>query len=145
MKYNGIELKEFTSDRPVVFDPPRKMLVWDSTDTQTLRRVVLAYLPERNPRRVITEFGSADFCAEIPEEPKPRRATNLELAKWLAQGNGALRFCSHPFFWYPVLELKDETCNCIASEDIQIRKWDDVEWHEPTADYMDLEESDDDK
>ena len=29
MKYKGIELKEFTSDKTVVFDPPKEMLVWD--------------------------------------------------------------------------------------------------------------------
>ena len=32
MKYKGIELKEFESEKPVLFDPPRKMLVWDYDD-----------------------------------------------------------------------------------------------------------------
>ncbi len=137
MKYKGIELKEFTSDRPVVFDPPREMLVWDSTDTQTLRRVVLAYLPERNPRRVITEFGSAYFCAEIPEEPNPRWATNQELAKWLAQGNGQVT--NEGVYAFASMDVvkgdEDEPCK----SECRIRKWDDAEWHEPTADYMGLE------
>ena len=29
MKYKGIELKEFTSEKPVIFDQPKRMLVWD--------------------------------------------------------------------------------------------------------------------
>ena len=32
MIYKGIELKEFTSEKPVVFDPPKRMLVWNDCD-----------------------------------------------------------------------------------------------------------------
>ena len=28
MKYKGIELNEFESEKPVIFDPPKRMLVW---------------------------------------------------------------------------------------------------------------------
>ena len=84
MKYNGIELKEFTSDKPVVFNPPRTMLVWDRTDSEPCERDVVGYLPLREYRKVITRGDEYMFCAEIPETPKSRRATNRELVKWLA-------------------------------------------------------------
>ena len=38
MKYKGKELKEFTSDKPVVFDPPKKMVVWDDDLVPRYRR-----------------------------------------------------------------------------------------------------------
>ena len=71
------------------------------------------------------------------EEPKPRRATNRELAKWIARGNGevkdiidvVLSFCSYP----TGLE------NTEVRNGIKTRKWDDTEWHEPTVDYIGLE------
>ncbi len=127
MKHNGIELKEFTSDRPVVFDPPRDMLVWDSGYSEALARLVHAYVPVRH-WPVIAEDNNWTHCAEIPEQPKPRRATNRELAKWLAQGNGERVFVDD-----------HRSDNLPVSECVRVRKWDDEEWHEPTADYMGLE------
>lgn len=137
MKYKGIELKEFTSDEPIAFDPPREMFVWDNSNTEPRKAEVYAYLPGRSPRVQCNDFEWY-HCAEIPEEPKPRRATNLELAKWLAQGNGDVRSLDtgniyHDFI-YPDGE-DDTDCEAIIS----VRKWDDKEWHEPTADYMGLE------
>lgn len=29
IKYNGMELEEFTSDKPVIFDPPIECICWD--------------------------------------------------------------------------------------------------------------------
>lgn len=145
MKYNGIELKEFTSDRPVVFDPPREMLVWGTELTEAQLLPVLAYIPGRFTP-VIAEDNGWMHCAEIPEEAKPRRATNRELAKWLAQGNGERRFdneysgkddavFSAIEFTYDIRDADLPVDGCYT-----IRKWDDEEWHEPTADYMGLEE-----
>ncbi len=128
MKYNGIELKEFTSDRPVVFDPPRKMLVWDVVDREPCERTIVAYLPGRSMHSAVGMNDAYSYCAEIPEEPKPRRATNRELAKWLAQGNGERVFVDDP-----------RSDNLPVSECVRVRKWDDEDWHEPTADYMGLE------
>ena len=72
MKYKGIELKEFTSDKTVGFDPPKKRLVWDGIDEldepldDNDSIPVHAFLP-RLCRTVITTHGY-DFrhCAEIP-------------------------------------------------------------------------------
>lgn len=68
MKYKGIELKEFTSDKPVVFDPPKMMLVRDGyyAQSRTHKALVLAYLPGRR-LRVIGTNGTYSSCAEIPE------------------------------------------------------------------------------
>ncbi len=146
MKYNGIELKEFTSGKSVVFNPPRKMLVWDGVDLQPKERDVMGYFPARRCLRVISTEYSYQFCAEIPEPPKSRRATNRELAKWLAQGNGEKKrldedekegvvFASIEFTY----ELGDT--DRPVDECYFIRRWDDEKWHEPTADYMGLEEA----
>lgn len=140
MKYNGIELNEFTSNESVVFDPPKTMLVWDK-DYDTPDKVeVVAYLPSIAKYPVVT-LPSSNFahCAEIPESAKPRRATNRELSKWLAQGNGESydnRFdvVDHEYT-YHTFEM-DGSCQ----PTLKIRKWDDEEWHEPTLDYMGLEE-----
>lgn len=72
MKYKGIELKEFTSDKPVVFDPPKMMLVRDGYHAaRTHKALVLAYLPTRR-LRVIGTQGAYSSCAEIPEGNEPR-------------------------------------------------------------------------
>nr|DAW36131.1 MAG TPA: hypothetical protein [Caudoviricetes sp.] len=141
MKYDGFELKEFTSDKPVVFDPPRRMAVWDDDDKICRQAVVLAYLPE-STSPVIVDCSFWQHCAEIPgipEEPKPRRATNRELAKWLAQGNGMCKRRGGVTFHTCIRCGMDETDTECDSTFI-IQKWDDTEWHEPTIDYLGLEE-----
>lgn len=139
MKYNGLEVKEFTSDKPVAFDPPKKMLVCDTAELLGDENIdtVYAYIPAAE-YPVKTGRNCFYRCAEIPEEAEPRRATNLELIKWLAQGNG---LCKHRL---------DSMVQCIAkcdkveldnecSPNWNVCKWDDTEWHEPTVDYMGLE------
>lgn len=137
MKYRGIELKEFKSDKPVVFDPPKKMLVWNfATDFPQVIDVV-AYLPKCcSPVKTVN--SAWQHYAEIPEEPKPRRATNLELAKWLAKGNGLLAGKDSVGVWTAHSYMKNEE-HCVCDESNVVRKWDDAEWHEPTVDYMGLE------
>ena len=138
MKYNGIELKEFTSDKTVIFDKPRKMLVWDDCNPDLLMTdTVYAYLVNRHPK-VQGDKYAWQHCAEIPEEPKPRRATYLELMKWLAQGNGFFTNVSACYEWaYCEVDKRFEDDICPAS--VRVRKWEDKEWHEPTVDYMGLE------
>ena len=138
MKYKGQELTEFKSDKPVGFDPPKKMLVWDCVSQSPTPAEVYAYLPEYY-LPVICADTSWAFCAEIPEEQKPRRATNRELAKWLAQGNGIYRLDCLPDHWGSDITLKRDTCECPVNENVQIRKRDDTDWHDPTVDYMGIE------
>ena len=79
IKYKGIELKEFESGKPVVFDPPKRMLVWDYDDETPTEVEVLAFIPNRY-HKVIEQMSVYIHCAEIPEV-MCRRATNRELAK----------------------------------------------------------------
>lgn len=133
--YDLNELNEFTSDKPVLFDPPIKTLVWDYAG-HAEEKLVLAYLPGR-AKPVVLADGSAYHCAEISEKAA-RRATNRELAKWLAQGNGEWRWresnsCYTNSYYY--FCTADDAKRSV-SDDILVRKWDDDEWREPTVDYM---------
>ena len=137
MKYKGIELKKFSSDEQVAFNPPKKMLVWDD-NIEVREDLVYAYIPQRVIYKVIGHSCAWAHCAEIPER-KFRRATNRELAKWLAQGNGIYRLDCLPDHWGSDITLKRDTCECPVNENVQIRKWDDTDWHDPTVDYMGIE------
>ena len=137
MKYKGIELKEFTSDKTVVFDPPKKMFVWVNEADDLLPVSIRAYIPQMS-LSAITDSGNFAHCAEIPEESKPRRATNIELMKWLAQGNGCRTNTAYTGMW-AVYQSYTHEADKLCDESVLIRKWDDKEWHEPTADYMGLE------
>lgn len=134
MKYKGIEIKEFESEKPVLFDPPKRMLVWDYVDGTPIEKDVIAFIPNRY-YKVIEQKYLYIHCAEIPEV-MCRRATNLELAKWLAQGNGQYKmsdgriWTEHPYD----IGLDDDACSII----IKVRKWGDKEWHEPTLEYLGL-------
>ena len=158
MQYNGIELKEITE--PQIFDPPKKMCVWSEEFKEPKIEFIAAIFPQSSllPRRVVSvtkDFYMSLFqhCAEIPEEPKLRKATYRELAKWLVQGNGEMTFKSksesdidHIVFssHHYEEEFADEECaKALKRADdgswIVVRKWEDTEWHEPTAEYMGIE------
>jgi len=92
INYNGIELEEVTE--PQIFDPP-KLCVCSDDDGNVCEWYVSAILPQSSKRtyRIIAntkngENAIARHCAILPEKPAPRMATNRELARWLAQGNG---------------------------------------------------------
>lgn len=138
MNFNGQELKEIT--KPQIFDPPKKMLVWNKIMDYAITSLVVAIVERMDGICAICHDGEIyPYCAEIPEEPKPRRSTNRELAKWLAQGNGEI-FLEGTNFAVSTQHIysrgiEDEPCG----EDYVVRKWDDTEWHKPTLDYMELE------
>lgn len=75
MKYHGIELEEFKSDKPVSFDPPRKMLCWDVEGnyelTDSYVKNVDLFLPagydSLHSRAVTVYKNSWCHCAFIPE------------------------------------------------------------------------------
>ena len=126
MEYNGIELKEVTETQ--IVDPPKKMLVWDYEPGCLLKADVLAIVNGRESGYpVITKTGTYRHCAEIPEEPKSRRATNRELSKWLAKGHGEYTntlCCSTSYITY---EYFLDSAESEVSENILVRKWDDVD------------------
>lgn len=133
MKYEGYEIEEFTSDKPVVFDPPKRMVVWDDNFAPREEEVV-AVLGGIRSEPVVATNSDWEHCAEIPEAMRSRRATKLEILKWLAQGNGIARDEDDDivYAWFSVGEhdVNDTVDNML------VRKWDDEEWHEPTVDYM---------
>lgn len=138
MKWKGIELKKVTE--PQICNPPKKMFVWGYGYQRPSKDLVVAIVKRADGICAMTFDGDCyPNCADIPEEPKPRRATNKELAKWMAQGNGQVHYVGaancHTFYSYQ--EGEDDTTVYAA---IRIRKWDDTDWHEPTADYMCLED-----
>jgi hypothetical protein len=114
------------------------MLVWDRSYNGPIERLVCAVIPYRSSGSVITTNGAYEYCAEIPEKPAPRMATNRELARWLAQGNGEVIDSTHYINTY------HEYFRCLDKNEvhktIQVRKWDDTEWHTPDVEYMGIEE-----
>lgn len=150
INYNGMELEEVTT--PQIFDPPRECIAWDNPADFNghvfYERSVIAILPKSSGSgyRVICS-GTQSFrhCALLPDPPKPRRAKNRELSRWLAQGNGEWKSegpvgeedqCS---FDYVYLErYGDYKIDC----DILVRKWSDTEWHEPDVEYLGINDKD---
>ncbi len=141
MEYNGIKLTEVTKSQ--IIDPPKKMLVWDYDPGCLLKADVIAIVNGRDGFPccpVITTTGTFRHCAVIPEDPKTRRVTNRELSKWLAKGHGEYTntvCCSTSYITY---EYFLDSAESEVSENILVRKWDDVDWHEPTVDYMGIEQ-----
>ena len=136
MKYKGIELNEFESEKPVLFDPPKLMLVWNDGDSEPLKDNVFAFLPNRC-YPVIGTDDDLDHCAEIPEV-MCRRATNRELAKWLVLGNGQYQVSGGRIWTEHHYDIGQDDDAC--SKFILVRKWDDTEWHKPTREYLGLED-----
>jgi hypothetical protein len=139
MKYKGMELVEITS--PQVFDPPKKMLVWDYNvmcNEPSIQTVYAVIMKETGTKQAIGECCRWSHCAAIPEDHKPRRATNRELAKWLSANKGEYRnhigLVSNAYT-YDVSE-SDTTVPSL----FKLRKWDDTDWHEPTVDYMAIDD-----
>ena len=128
MKYNGIELEEVTE--PQIFTPPKTMIVWDD-DENTVERTVCAIV-DREGFRVITSNSIWKHCANIPEEAT-NLATNRELARWLAEGNGEAKVVTNVFIHWTYGELE---ANKNVDDNVSVRKWSDTEWHEPTREYL---------
>lgn len=149
MKYKGHELVEITE--PQVFNPPKEMLVWDECDEEEIlkgkyepQRVMVYGIIATTGGRVVALFNGDmvyfEKCAEIPEEPKQRRATNREVSKWLAQGNGEIVDMDNDQTAWTLLQYLSGNENRELLEGFKVRKWDDEEFHEPTIDYLGIKE-----
>ena len=123
MKYKGKELKEITT--PQIVDPPKQMLVWDDAVEPEVQTVYAIVRTKDGKTQAIGDWRWK-HCAEIPEESKPRRATNRELAKWLVQGNGEKLYDNR------TIEINHKYDSSKESEPVNdytsIRKWEDTEW-----------------
>ena len=137
MKYKGIELNKFTSEKTVIFDPPKRMLVWDYDDETPIEKDVIAFIPNRY-RNVIEQTCAYMHCAEIPDKGS-EFATNRELAKWLVLGNGQYKVNGGDWIWTEHhYDIRQDNDAC--SKFVKVRKWCDKEWHEPTREYLGLED-----
>lgn len=140
INYNGMELEEFKSDKPVIFDSPRAALCWMNNGWQGgVCEYILAFIPRSDSCLVVTDHSTWLHCALLPEKPEPRRVTSRELAKWLAQGNGQLKVDCYVYSFYPYGRYETEL-DAELPFYYKVRKWEDTEWHEPTAEYLDLED-----
>ena len=133
MKYKGIELEEITE--PQIFNPSKPMLVWDADEERPVELNVCAIV-NRDGFRVITERSAWRHCAEIPEV----LATNRELARWLAEGNGEMMLCGNVPSVRSSLSYDSTAENEPVAGKIIVRKWDATEWHLPTREYIGLED-----
>ena len=135
MNYKGKELKEITTLQ--IFDPPKKMLVW--WNETPYEKLVSAIVKTKEGIRAITDsLSNWPHCAEIPEEPMPRRASNREFSKWLAQGKGEYKSGIGVIltsFSYDGLKMDEPVDSAYM-----VRMWEDTDWHEPTVDYMGIED-----
>ena len=151
INYNGMELEEVTA--PQIFDPPREILVWDM-EGDVPKKAYVAFVFDKEkyeyPVRTVKKREDGKYlfecgfkhCALLQDPPKPRRATNRELARWLAQGNGecilekTAGMAEH--CWTYEDGCEDEPANGYDSSDneLKVRKWSDTEWHEPDVEYL---------
>lgn len=134
MKYKGIELKEVTE--PQLFDPPKKMLVWDSYSNVVELDVYAIVNRGEDSFPVICKYSTWKHCAEIPES-KSKPVTYRELARWLAEDNGEVMWSNAVYTEWSYIN-DDE--NKAINESLSVRKWDDTEWHKPTREYLGLED-----
>ena len=135
MTYKGIELEEFTSEKPVIFDPPKRMLVWNDCDSGPSEANVFAFIPNRC-YPVIGTDNSFDHCAEIPEESS-RQATVIQLAEWASKGFGIMKLSDYITTY---LSFDEGSENSPVCDNVLVRKWGDKEWHAPTREYLGLED-----
>ena len=137
INYNGMELEEVTE--PQIFDPPKTAVVWDDNGpterkNESITKVFAILSKKHTEWPVVTMNSRFGHCALLPEKTAARMATNRELARWIAQGNGELKDIidvTITFFSYP-----NGLENTEVRNGIKVRKWDDTEWHAPTVDYL---------
>lgn len=71
------------------------------------------------------------YAYDVPDKLREHNVmTNIELAKWLAKGNGLVKWKGADEV-YTYLIMDEDILNAKASEDILIRAWDEEEWHRP--------------
>lgn len=133
MKYKGFELTEVTE--PQLFDPPKKMLVWESYENITELNVYA--IVSRKDFPVICENTTWRHCAEIPEVLESKLVTCRELARWLSEGNGEVMWANNVLSNW---NYSTDEENKALDESLSVRKWDDTEWHKPTREYLGLED-----
>lgn len=78
---------------------------------------------------------------ELEPQPKPKRATYLQLAEWLAKGNGMFKEDISAIYSYTSFSLDtDEENREIRECEIVIRPFGTTKWLEPTLENMGIKE-----
>ena len=140
INYNGMELEEFTSDKTVAFNPPIKCVGWNNKDVKVEFELSSALSKDIWIHRFIGKSKDGNpvafmSCALLPDPPKPRSATWLEVARWCATGNGLVYDTDRDKIDTGIM-FKPVNENEQIMESIKVRKWSDTEWHEPDVDYL---------
>lgn len=135
--YNGMDLEEQLYSEPTIINDSREAIVWNDYANKD-RVIVLSYDPRsKYPVRSNNDRIWKHF-AFIPEKPAPRMATNRELARWLAQGNGEWGISKFGVIekaeigWFYDTGYEKQA----LQSELRVRKWDDTEWHTPDVEYM---------
>lgn len=139
MKYDGQELTPITT--PQIFDPPRRMLVWDSGSHKPRIELVWGIAPASAKSEFpIHCVGNVHYeiCAEIPQT-KPKRATGIQLAEWLAKGNGMWKGEGAEYVSDSISPHQD-VLEKEVGDDILILPFGTTDWLEPTLENMGMEE-----
>lgn len=129
-------MKEVTYEDWQKNPTPRLMWVWDSKVEDKVKRKVVHFIEDKHVRYPIvalTEDSTVSVgythCAEI-EEPKTRRMTSKELARWLRkkptrEWKWAFDKCIYSFYVY-----NEQYADKEVDVGMRIRE-DDGEWREP--------------
>lgn len=141
-------MKEVTYEDWIKNPTPRMMWVWDDESSRKKLKVLYILSEEEYVTRfrviALTNGDSCAirryaYCAEI-EEPKTRRMTNKELARWLRENltreykySNVISCSVYSYYTYTEYCENEE-----VPEDIVIRE-DDGEWKEP---LVEVEEND---
>ena len=129
-------MKEVTYEDWQKNPTPRMMWVWNSKGEDKVKAKVIHILsngvcvyPILTVTDIDDDYETYKHCAEI-EEPKTRRMTNKELARWLRENPA--RECKYLNSDYicSTFDYREYKQDEEVSEDMRIRE-DDSEWREP--------------
>ena len=135
INYNGMELEEFAPEDSCFFDPPKKA-VFINEDHIPIREKRLFSFDKRFHCPFTDEENLCwPHCALLPDHPKPRRATWLEVARWCATGNGLVYDTDRDKIDTGIMFKPSNEHEPIMDE-IKVRRWSDTEWHEPDVEYL---------
>lgn len=131
-------MKEVTYEDWQKNPTPRMMWVWDDKVGDKVKRKVIYFNENKHAHYPIIALSeNSDMsvgykhCAEI-EEPKTRRMTKKELARWLREkSTREFKYCSSLFSYvYSTCTYDENEEEEEVRKDVVIRE-DDGEWREP--------------
>ena len=131
-------MKEVTYEDWLKNPTPRMMWAWDDDEyAWALRKVVFITSEDDYPVIAVTAGNKSvvlfKHCAEI-EEPKTRRMTNKELARWLREKpTREYKYQTSDYIW-STFDYREYMQDEEVDVDMRIRE-DGGEWLEPLVEY----------